>query len=196
MIKQTLALLMEAPEEFELPKEPTSAAPTSITGDKMGDSDFAPPSSSAGSAPAMPQVPSMPAGQQGTYTVNKEVLNKQLILAITAELKSVISTYEKKFEGEDFTIDDAKIYINNFLQSLAFHADKIANLIGEEIPEEAPEIEPELPTPDESLPMDEPLPEEPVETGMLPDEAPQEFSEPVEVEQNAFTDPSTAAFGV
>lgn len=196
-------ILTEAPEEVTLPKESVSAAPVSA-GAPMSGADFAPappPTQAGGMAP----LPTMHTNAAGPSTVQKEVLNKQLMLAITGELKSMISTYEKKFESEDFTIDDAKIYIHNFLESLAFHADKIANLIGEDMPDDVPdgaldELAPEL-----EVPVSEPeLPVPPVsETGELDlpvdsglGEAPQdqstELTDPNPYEPSPFTNPSEA----
>lgn len=194
-------MLTEAPEEMALAAEPTSAAP--VAGDAMSASDYAPEPPAPAPTPAAPMsAPAMPSIQGGMNTVQKEVLNKQLMLAITSELKSLISTYEKKFEGEDFTVDDAKIYINNFLESLAFHADKIAALVGEapagegvEMPQEdivppAPVEEPmSEPTPDFSMP----------EPGLEPEASPVEaggesfggFTTP-----NDFTNPNEATAGL
>lgn len=200
MIKDMLKMLNEAPEEMSVAKEPVSAAP--IAGDSMSDTDFAPqpqatqaPAAAPMSAPAMPSVPA------GMTTVQKEVLNKQLMLAITSELKSLIATYEKKFEGEDFTVDDAKIYINNFLESLAFQADKIAALVGEAPAGESEGIE----MPQEEVvppaPAAEPMPEPPT-----PEPLPDMGTEPMPIESGEasfggftnpgdFTNPNEATLG-
>lgn len=193
-------LLLEAPEEVSLPKQPVSAAPATA-GAPMSQDDFAPaPPPTA--APGMNPLPTMHTGAAGPSTVQKEVLNKQLMLAITGELKSMISTYEKKFESEDFTIDDAKIYIHNFLESLAFHADKIANLIGEDMPDDVAEDMPveapleEPPMPDASI--EEPAPVEvgSMDAGLeapLGDVAPSpELTDPNPYEPSPFTNPSEA----
>lgn len=136
-IKDTLIELLEAAEEIAIPKEPTAAAPV-IAGEGMHSDDFA---TAASSAPA--QAPSMPQGQMGATTVQKTVLNKELVLAVTSELKSTIATYEKKFEKDDLSVEDASIYLNNMLESLAFHADKIAALINQP----AAAVEAPAPTP-------------------------------------------------
>ena len=190
MIKSLLAMLTEAGEELSLPKEPVTAAPI-IGGDNMSAADFAPPQPPPAAMGTPQGVPAMPQTQQGPATVEKSVLNKQLILAVTSELKGVISTYEKRFENSDLSIDDAKIYLNSFLQSLAFHADKIASIMGEEVPEETADVE----MPQENIMPPEPTMElPPVETGTLP-EAPPEFSEPVESEPNLYTEPNAATGG-
>jgi hypothetical protein len=165
----------------------------------MSTNDFAPAPPPATVNP-MTGAPSMPMGQASAHTVQKEVLNKQLILAITSELKSLISTYEKKFEGEDFTVDDAKIYISNFLESLAFHAEKIAGLIGEGAPEEGMpgegvEMPQEEVMPPEPVAEEPPMEEEPVETGTLPEPSAQ-LSEPFTPEANQFTEPEAAIGGM
>lgn len=191
-------LLLEAPEEVSLPKQPVSAAPASA-GAPMSQDDFA-PAPPAAAAPGMNPLPTMHTGAAGPSTVQKEVLNKQLMLAITGELKSMISTYEKKFESEDFTIDDAKIYIHNFLESLAFHADKIANLIGEDMPDdvaedmpvEAPLEEPPMP----EMPVEEPAPVQTGEMGLEPSldmgQPSPELTDPNPYEPSPFTNPSEA----
>ena len=193
MIKSLLSMLTEAGNEMALPKEDVSAAPIA-GGDTMGATDFA-PAPPPMAAMGMPQgAPAMPQAQQGPNTIQKDVLNKQLVLAITSELKGVISTYEKRFENTEFSVEDAKIYLNSFLQSLAYHADNIANLIGEEIPEEGAGME----MPPEDIMPPEPAVEEPiappVETGMLPEVSP-ELSEPATVEPNMFTEPNAATGG-
>ncbi len=173
MIKNMLRMLTEAPEEMTVAKEPVSAAP--VTGDTMADTDFAPQPQAAQMPAAPMSAPAMPTPSNGHNTVQKEVLNKQLMLAITSELKSLISTYEKKFEGEDFAVQDATIYINNFLESLAFQADRIAALIGEAPADESEGVEmpqedivppeptmpepPPAPMPEESMAMSEPTDE-------------------------------------
>ena len=173
-MKSMIRAILEA-EDITLNPEPTSAA--DVSGEPMSGGDFAPPPPppAPGQAPAaqLPTPPTMPTVPLGNNTIQKEVLNKQLILAITAELKGTISTYEKKFESEDFTMEDAKIYISSFLESLAFHAQKLEHLLGggeEETPEEMPMEEPmpEEPTPEPEAapetaglePTPEPLPEE------------------------------------
>lgn len=172
MIKTALQLLSEATEELSLPKEPTAATPT---GETMSATNFAPPVDSSALTQPM-AIPNMPSAQTGPTTVQKEIINKQLLLAVTAELKSTIATYEKKFESEDLTVDDAKIYIVNFLESLAFHADKIANLIGE-----GPEVSQETQ-----------IQTTPAETEIPAESQSSELSEPVEAETPEFTNPSEA----
>lgn len=200
MIKDMLKMLNEAPEEMSVAKEPVSAAP--IAGDSMSDTDFAPqPQATQASAAAPMSAPAMPSVPAGMTTVQKEVLNKQLMLAITSELKSLIATYEKKFEGEDFTVDDAKIYINNFLESLAFQADKIAALVGEAPAGESEGIE----MPQEEVvppaPAAEPMPESPT-----PEPLPDMGTEPMPIESGEasfggftnpgdFTNPNEATLG-
>jgi hypothetical protein len=97
-------------------------------------------------------APAAPAGgQQGTLTmpqaatpqttVSKTIINKDIILSQLAELKSVVTNYEKQFEGEDLTPLDASIYISSLLSTLVFHAEKL-NSFMESIPEggQAPQV--------------------------------------------------------
>jgi hypothetical protein len=97
-------------------------------------------------------------------TISKTVINKDIILSQLAELKSVITNYEKRFEGADLTPEDANVYISSLLSTLVFHAEKF-NAFMESSPggEVAPTSEPE--------PMPSPLPEAPAEA---PTEAPTE----------------------
>lgn len=71
-----------------------------------------------GSTLTMPQVTTPQA------TISKTVINKDIILSQLAELKSVITNYEKRFEGEDLTPEDANVYISSLLSTLVFHAEK------------------------------------------------------------------------
>jgi hypothetical protein len=111
---------------------------------------------SQGATLTMPQV----ATPQST--ISKTVINKDIILSQLAELKSVITNYEKRFEGADLTPEDANVYISSLLSTLVFHAEKF-NAFMESSPsgEVAPTSEPE--------PMPSPLPEAPAEA---PTEAP------------------------
>jgi hypothetical protein len=81
-----------------------------------------------GSALTMPQV----AAPQST--VSKTIINKDIILSQLNELKSVITNYEKRFEGEDLTPQDANVYISSLLSTLVFHAEKL-NAFMESTPE-------------------------------------------------------------
>ena len=135
-------MLTEAPEEITLP----STEVASTEGSPLSTDDFAP-------APSPATAPKMPQGNIGASTLKKEVINKEPVLAITSELKSVISTYEKKFEGEDLTVETATIFLNSLLETLAFYAEKIDSLVNSE-------QAPELPAPVEETPVDVTLPEE------------------------------------
>ena len=165
-------LLMEAPEELSLPAAPTSTAPA--PGSPMSQTDFVPPPQGGGMGGAMGNggvIPAMPsAGAGGAPTIQKEVINKELILAVTGELKSILNTYEKKFESEDMTPEVGNVYLSSFLEALAYQADKIAALMGGAPAEEAPIEEP----------LPEPIPE-PEEPNALPEEplqAPEELNTP------------------
>lgn len=67
-------------------------------------------------------------------TISKTVINKDIILAQLAELKSVVTNYEKQFEGDDLTPEDANVYISSLLSTLVFHAEKF-NAFMEKSPE-------------------------------------------------------------
>lgn len=84
--------------------------------------------------------PQVTAGQGAT--IQKTVLNRDLVLAVFSELKSIIANYEKKFSREDVALEDAKIYLGSLLNTLAFNAKKLEQLISAE---ELPEAEPEEP---------------------------------------------------
>lgn len=189
------SLLMEGPEELTLPAAPTNAAPV---GSPMSQNDFvpaAPASPLAGGA--MGAMPVMPTGGGGASTIQKEVMNKELVLAITGELKSVLNAFEKKFESEDMTVDVGSVYLKSFLDTLAFNADKIAALMGIEPPSEAaPEAPaPEAPAPVEPAPAPEEAPAAPVDETPLPGENPySDFTAPEgeAPEGSAFTSPTEA----
>ena len=78
----------------------------------------------AGTSLSMPNIATPPS------TISKTVINKDIILSQLAELKSVITNYEKKFgvgggnEG-DLTPEDANVYISSLLSTLVYHAEKL-----------------------------------------------------------------------
>jgi hypothetical protein len=196
-------LLTEAPEEVTLAKQPVSAAPTAPEGAKMSPTDFAAPAPTAGGSAGLAPLPGINAGQAGPSTLNKEILNKQLLLSNLIVLKNIVATFEKQFEGEDFSIDDAKVYIHSFLQNLATQADNIAGIIGEEMGEGGPAMEAPVEMPAAETIPEPPAPvEAPVETGEIDltggSEPPiggaptGELSEPVPFEPSPFTNPTEA----
>jgi hypothetical protein len=158
------SLLMEGPEELTLPAAPSNASPA---GSPMSQADFVPPTQSPMSGGAMGAMPVMPSGSGGPATIQKEVMNKELVLAITGELKSVLNAFEKKFESEDMTVDVGSVYLKSFLDTLAFNADKIAALMGVAPAGEVEDIAPE-PAPEAAPPPVKPAPE------AAPEAAPEE----------------------
>ena len=152
LIRQFLA---EA-EDLNLNKEPVTAAPPA--GAPMSDADFppAPPEAAPGMSAGAPNMPTPSGG--GSNTVQKEVLNKDLIVSVTAQLKASVTTFEKIFEKGDVTVDSAKTYIDGFLNTLAFYAESISKVCSggemEAMPElPAEEPMPEAPTPEMAPPM-------------------------------------------
>jgi len=114
-----------------------------------------------GSALTMPNV------AQPATTVSKTVINRDIILSQLAELKSVITNYEKKFDGDDLTPEDANVYISSLLSTLVFHAERFNTFMETEGAKSAP-AEPAVPTEaplpaSEAAPeaLNEPLPEPP-----------------------------------
>ena len=187
------SLLLEGPEELTLPAAASSTAAS--VGSPMSQNDFVPPSLAGGPMGAMPV---MPRGTAGAATIQKEVMNKELVLAITGELKSVLNAFEKKFESEDMTVDVGSVYLKSFLDTLAFNADKIAALMGVE-PDAAPVSEalpPEVAAPVEPAPAPtEASPETSADETALPGENPySDFTSPEgeEPEGSAFTSPTEA----
>ena len=131
--------------------------------DVMNDMEAAQPAPQApglqGSALTMPNV-----AQQAT-TLEKTVINRDIILSQLAELKSVITNYEKKFDGDDLTPEDANVYISSLLSTLVFHAERFNAFMESEggaeaeAPTEmpaAPELPAEMPTPEEQAPVEPP----------------------------------------
>lgn len=170
------SLLMEQnTEEVTLPEAPVSAP---VPGSSMSPKDFTPAPPMAAQSMGMSgnnEIPTMPTGQGGPMTIQKEVINKELVLSITDELKSVVNTYQKKFESEDMTVDVGAVYLKNFLDALAYSANKIAALMGvteEPLPEEELPQEPTA-APEASVEPLEPIaepPEPPAESMYTPGE--------------------------
>lgn len=192
--------LQEAIDDVNLPKEPTSAQ--EVSGAPMSDSDFpaapTPSTSPAGGGPTIPQMPS-PSGS-ASNTVQKDVINPELIRAITTPLKSYVGSFEKLFD-KDMTVDNAIPHIDEFLKILAGCADSIATLAGGQATEPpiettaAPEMPPTNP-PAEELPP--PAPEE--GAGLVaPQEAPvsgqDEYTNPFgHAEESPYTNPLEAGY--
>lgn len=152
-------LLLEGPEELSLPAG--SPAPDSLMGSPMSQADFVPPiPSPMGLGAPMGSAPVMPSGGGVSNTLTKEVMNKELVLAITGELKSVLNAFEKKFESEDMTVDVGAVYLQSFLEQLAYNAKKIEALMGAEAQAEEAQVEPpvEAAPPVEAPPQVEPPP--------------------------------------
>ncbi len=112
-----------------------------------------------GSALTMPNI------TQPATTVSKTVINRDIILSQLAELKSVITNYEKKFDGDDLTPEDANVYISSLLSTLVFHAERFNTFMeteGAKAPDttQTEPAEPILPA-SEAAPaaLNEPLPE-------------------------------------
>ncbi len=128
-----------------------------------------------GSALTMPNIaPPAP-------TVEKTVINRDIILSQLAELKSIITNYEKKFDGDDLTPEDANVYISSLLSSLVFHAERLNAFMssdGGESSEGLPEMPEEMPTPEEAGPEAPPPVEEPVSPEAAGPEAPPEAGMP------------------
>ena len=133
----------------------------------MSDADFPTPAQEPAQTKAgltAPQMPS-PSGS-ASNTVQKDVINPELIRAITTPLKSYVGSFEKLFD-KDMTVDNAVPHIDEFLKILAGCADSIATLAGGQATEApieasvsapAPEITPEAteqPVPAQGQPNEE-----------------------------------------
>ena len=116
-------------------------------------------SSQQGASLTIPQISTPPT------TINKTIINKDIVLSQLSELKSVITNYEKKFEGDDLTPEDANVYISSLLGTLVYHAEKFNDFIssGEEaVTEPVPTEEPESMPAEESEAINTPpSPEQP-----------------------------------
>ena len=159
-------MILEA-EDLTLAPSPDAQAANDFTASATPDqvaSDMA--TAGAAAAPGTPGLQgstlTMPQVATPQSTISKTVINKDIILSQLAELKSVITNYEKRFEGEDLTPEDANVYISSLLSTLVFHAEKF-NAFMESAPGggEAPspiEAMPELPVEAPIAPMPEAAP--------------------------------------
>jgi hypothetical protein len=101
------------------------------------------PPAGAPAAPGMGASLTMPQVTQPQATISKTVINKDIILSQLAELKSIVTNYEKQFEGDDLTPEDANVRISSLLSALVFHAEKF-NAFMEGAPSESePSLAPE-----------------------------------------------------
>jgi hypothetical protein len=190
--------LQEAIDDVNLPKEPTSAQ--EVSGAPMSDADFPAATGASDAAPAKPGLtaPQMPSPSgSASNTVQKDVINPELIRAITIPLKSYVGSFEKLFD-KDMTVDNAVPHIDEFLKILAGCADSIATLAGGQATE--PPIEPSVAqAPIE--PTAEPVPtEQPAEALSAPLEAPsaggqEGYTDPFgHADESPYTNPLEAAY--
>jgi hypothetical protein len=168
--------LLEAAEDMRVPNDPSQVSESPAAPIPMDDNNFAtPPPAAAPGAPQIAPPPAMPTmDQTGAPTTQKDVLKSALVLAVTAELKAIISTCEKQFEKEDMTPETSGIYISNLLTSLASSAEKLKKVAGMSS-EEAPAEETPLPEPVAEVPPPPPTEEggmtEPMEAAGQPQES-------------------------
>ena len=142
-ISMIKTFLVEA-DQFTLPADSPENQPnleqTANVEDVLASAPAAPAPDAATGQLDSSLFPQVTAGQGAT--IQKTVLNRDLVLAVFSELKSIIANYEKKFSREDVALEDAKIYLGSLLNTLAFNAKKLEQLISAE---ELPEAEPEEP---------------------------------------------------
>ena len=127
-----LRLIMEA-EQFKVSPDQEMAMPE---GDGAGVSDVAteltsatpPPTADPNGAMQIGNIP-QPSSNMAT-TLNKTVVNTEVLLSQLSELKSLINNYEKKFEGDDISVDSSKILVGSLLNSLIYHAEKLQAFLG------------------------------------------------------------------
>lgn len=161
-MKSLIREFLAEAEDLSLSAEPVSVAPPG--GNPMSDADFpaAPPTPApgAGSSPVMPT----PSGN-GSNTIQKNVIDKEVIKAITIPLKSLVSAFEKIFDSNDFTPEQAKPHIDRFLETLATFADGLSKVGGQEPAPEASPM-PEAPAPEATMPLNNQEPPVAPEGGM------------------------------
>ena len=166
----------------------------------MSDTDFpaAPPASASASSATGPTIPQMPSPSgSASNTVQKDVINPELIRAITTPLKSYVGSFEKLFD-KDMTVDNAVPHIDEFLKILAGCADSIATLAGGQATEAS--IEPAS-APVAPAPIEQPSAEQPpAENLSAPLEAPnsngqEEYTDPFgHAEEPQYTNPLEAGY--
>ena len=172
--------LKEATENINLPKEPTAASESG--GEPMSAADFAPPALPGAQAGAAPLTgPSIPTGDSGSNTLQKEIVNKESILAILGPLKIITGNLEKDFRTEDFTVDTAKIHISSFFKLLKGMTEALAAVVGieENIEDAATAVEG----------GEAPIPETPTEGGVEPPMEGEQEPYAGGPEEAGFTDP-------
>lgn len=90
-----------------------------------------------GSALTLPQI------SQPAATTTKTIVNSEIILAQLAELKGLITTYEKKFDIKvQLTPEESNVNLSQLLSSLVFHANRLNEFMENSPMEAAPEASP------------------------------------------------------
>lgn len=160
-------LIIEAAGDPEVLSVPNEMDPSQIDANAVPMASPAPPEDSPmGERKALPAPPALDSGMDLSFsqnipaTIQKTVINKELIIAVLSEMKSSITNYQKKFEGEDMDFRDADIYLTNFINSSIYQLKKLNEFIaGDEAQagysEGSSEGSPEAPSP-ESIPTEGP----------------------------------------
>ena len=125
------SLISEAVGDPEVLSVPDETAPQEAPNASLmtPDAPPAPEQAQQAAAPGNPQEIGLNFIQKIPSTINKKVINKELIVAVLSEMKSSITNYQKKFESEDMDIRDADIYLTNFINSSIYQLTKLNDFI-------------------------------------------------------------------
>jgi hypothetical protein len=133
--KSTILQLIKEAEDFTV--TPDMEMQNSGSGSDIGDVTTELSAQAPAPAPVAPggtpqlQTANIPQPQSNApTTVSKTVINSEVLLAQLAELKSVIATYEKKFENDDIAVENSKVAIGSLLNVLIYHAEKLQSFLG------------------------------------------------------------------
>lgn len=130
LIRSLIAEAAGDPEVLSVPNEADPESnPEAVAEPMAPDAPVAPP--------AAPQSSGQPGGEEMGLnftqsipsTINKKVINKELIIAVMSEMKSAITNYEKKFQSQDMDIRDADIYLTNFINTSIYQLKKLNDFI-------------------------------------------------------------------
>ena len=98
--------------------------------------------------PGMPgpaDLSQFPSAAPVEFTTSKTVINRDVIKTKLSDLKTLITNYEKKFDGEDLTPEAATIHVNELVGTLKQYAVAFNSVLGGTPAESAPEAIPATP---------------------------------------------------
>lgn len=131
---QELKVPFNAGEDSTVP--PTDNVDSAVA---AGIGKQAPTTNPSGGAGGVAPLTQAPGNISQSITIDKTLVNTDLIHAILGEIKALVTNAERIFDKEDLESADAQIYIGNLVNSINGSTEKLVAFL--EAPEETPGVE-------------------------------------------------------